>query len=124
MALSAIVYLPALIICYVSAVHCEKDTFTEELWVQPLPTGHLYSYFQFTTKWDFDPEIHGRKFLYMLRDSIVSSISTAYNLSFIVVSLCNHSQALQAFSQAIGGDCHQTLGQRASRQPHPRILEN
>ncbi|KAG1670228.1 GPI transamidase component PIG-T [Nymphon striatum] len=30
------------------------DSFSEELFIKPLPTGHVYSYFQFTTKWDVD----------------------------------------------------------------------
>lgn len=31
------------------------DDFTEELLLRPLESGHLYSYFQFTTKWNVDP---------------------------------------------------------------------
>ena len=33
-----------------------EETFSEELFIKPLPTGHVYSYFQFTTKWDVNPE--------------------------------------------------------------------
>lgn len=28
-----------------------KDNYNEELLIKQLPTGHIYSYFQFTTKW-------------------------------------------------------------------------
>ena len=37
-------------------VKASSETFSEELFIKPLPTGHLYSYFQFTTKWDVNPE--------------------------------------------------------------------
>nr|SVE92314.1 EOG090X043F [Megafenestra aurita] len=39
----------------VSIVDGAKETFSEELFIKPLPTGHLYSHFQFTTKWDVNP---------------------------------------------------------------------
>ncbi|EFX82770.1 hypothetical protein DAPPUDRAFT_302380 [Daphnia pulex] len=32
-----------------------SESFSEELLIKPLPTGHVYSFFQFTTKWDVDP---------------------------------------------------------------------
>ena len=32
-----------------------EETFAEELFIKPLPTGHLYSYFQFTTLWNEPP---------------------------------------------------------------------
>ncbi|XP_037283794.2 phosphatidylinositol glycan anchor biosynthesis class T [Rhipicephalus microplus] len=31
-----------------------SDIFTEELFIKPLSSGHVYSYFLFTTRWDFD----------------------------------------------------------------------
>jgi len=48
-----------LVICTITCRGAEydyKDSFSEELFIKPLPTGHLYSYFQFTTKWDVNPE--------------------------------------------------------------------
>ena len=30
----------------------QKDTFDEELLLKPLPNGHVYAYFQFTTRWE------------------------------------------------------------------------
>lgn len=47
---------PVIVFLFVllSCVHygfCD-DEFTEELFIKPLPTGHVYSYFQFTTTWD------------------------------------------------------------------------
>lgn len=33
-----------------------RDTFTEELFIKPLYSEQLYAHFQFTTKWDTDPE--------------------------------------------------------------------
>ena len=38
------------------AAESYEDSFSEELFIKPLPTSHLYSYFQFTTKWDVNPE--------------------------------------------------------------------
>ncbi|XP_031563607.1 GPI transamidase component PIG-T-like [Actinia tenebrosa] len=35
-----------------------KDEFHEELLIKPLPTGHVYTYFQFTTLWDVDIKDH------------------------------------------------------------------
>lgn len=29
-----------------------EDEFNEELFLKPLPTGHLYAHFQFTTSWN------------------------------------------------------------------------
>jgi len=31
-----------------------KDSFHEELMIKPLPSGHVYAYFQFTTLWDYE----------------------------------------------------------------------
>jgi hypothetical protein len=33
-----------------------KDYFDEELLLKPLPSGHVYAYFQFTTLWDVEFE--------------------------------------------------------------------
>jgi hypothetical protein len=42
----------------ISAVICtpQKDYFDEELLLKPLPSGHVYAYFQFTTLWDIELE--------------------------------------------------------------------
>jgi phosphatidylinositol glycan class T len=34
----------------------QKDYFDEELLLKPLPSGHVYAYFQFTTIWDIESE--------------------------------------------------------------------
>jgi phosphatidylinositol glycan class T len=36
--------------------NASSESFSEELLIKPLPTGHVYSFFQFITKWDVDPE--------------------------------------------------------------------
>ena len=38
-----------------------SESFSEELLIKPLPTGHVYSHFQFTTKWDVNPEETNRE---------------------------------------------------------------
>lgn len=49
-----------------------KDSFSEELFIKPLATGHLYSYFQFTTKWDINPEENKCKYSYLTLYSTLS----------------------------------------------------
>jgi phosphatidylinositol glycan class T len=34
----------------------QKDYFDEELLLKPLPSGHVYAYFQFTTIWEVESE--------------------------------------------------------------------
>ena len=43
---------------YTVCVTCipSKDYFDEELLLKPLPSGHIYAYFQFTTVWDVEFE--------------------------------------------------------------------
>ncbi len=31
--------------------HAHNDSFHEELFIKPLRNGHVYTHFQFTTKW-------------------------------------------------------------------------
>ena len=40
-----------------------EDSLREELFIRPLPSGHVYSHFQFTTTWNVSFE-HGRKYLW------------------------------------------------------------
>ncbi|XP_053653488.1 GPI transamidase component PIG-T isoform X2 [Cherax quadricarinatus] len=42
--------------CLVVTGRCRDDTFTEELLIRPLTSGHIYSHFEFTTTWT-TPEI-------------------------------------------------------------------
>lgn len=39
-----------LILFYVNLSYA-SDKFNEELFIKPLPTGHVNTYFQFTTEW-------------------------------------------------------------------------
>ena len=39
-----------------------KDYYDEELLLKPLPSGHIYAYFQFTTLWDTDFEANSCKY--------------------------------------------------------------
>lgn len=34
----------------------QNDYFDEELLLKPLPSGHVFAYFQFTTIWDVESE--------------------------------------------------------------------
>ena len=53
-------------------INASSESFNEELLIKPLPTGHVYSFFQFITKWDVDPEETQREpaiFLFLKFDS-------------------------------------------------------
>lgn len=39
-----------------------KDSFHEELFIKPLISGHVYSYFQFTTLWEVDQKFNDKYF--------------------------------------------------------------
>ena len=45
-------------IAFISINSCclglHDDAFHEELFIKPLPTGHIYTHFQFTTTWDVE----------------------------------------------------------------------
>lgn len=41
---------------FLSVSLATEDTFHEELIIRPLPTGHVYAHFQFTTVWRVDVE--------------------------------------------------------------------
>jgi Gpi16 subunit, GPI transamidase component. len=56
----------ACVVCFLhSAVYVtcipSKDYFDEELLLKPLPSGHIYAYFQFTTVWDVEFEANSCK---------------------------------------------------------------
>ena len=51
MAVIFVVFLLNLFLCLTLA---KKDVFHEELLLKPLPTGHVYAHFQFTTVWNVD----------------------------------------------------------------------
>lgn len=42
-----------------------NDNFNEELFIKPLQSGHVNTYFQFTTKWDLEKS-DSRMFGYVL----------------------------------------------------------
>uniref|UniRef100_A0A0K8R397 Putative gpi transamid n=1 Tax=Ixodes ricinus TaxID=34613 RepID=A0A0K8R397_IXORI len=45
--------------CIVSQIYSEtphKDSFTEELFIKPLSSGHVYNYFLFTTRWKIESD--------------------------------------------------------------------
>ncbi|KAK4010532.1 GPI transamidase component PIG-T isoform X1 [Daphnia magna] len=51
-----LISLLIIVLSFVEIVFATSESFSEELLIKPLPTGHVYSFFQFTTKWDVDPE--------------------------------------------------------------------
>lgn len=45
--ISGAILLLVVIVCH----GAESDRFNEELYIKPLNSGHIYTYFQFTTQW-------------------------------------------------------------------------
>lgn len=41
-----------IVLCLVPGTYQTSDTYAEELFLKPLPTGHINSFFQFTTNWE------------------------------------------------------------------------
>lgn len=46
-----VLFLISIEVCLVRSLII-NDKFHEELYMKPLPSGHVYSYFQFTTVWN------------------------------------------------------------------------
>ncbi|XP_064599040.1 GPI transamidase component PIG-T-like [Liolophura sinensis] len=64
-----------------------KDSFTEELYVKPLPHGHVYFQFHFSTKWEADigsPETFQH---YRLFPKSLGELISAYNVQELHLSL-------------------------------------
>lgn len=60
----AIVFLLTVLLTNISCSFCykPKDSFHEELFIKPLASGHVYSYFQFTTLWEVDKNFNDEYF--------------------------------------------------------------
>lgn len=55
----AALWITVFVFLHFSSFSCaSKDEYHEELLIKPLPTGHVYTYFQFTTLWDVDIKDH------------------------------------------------------------------
>lgn len=39
------------LVCNLKIAFASNDKFHEELFIKPLQSGHVYTYFQFTTQW-------------------------------------------------------------------------
>lgn len=63
-----IVSLGILFICHL--VHSYEGTITEELLIKPLYSEQVYTHFQFSTKWDIDPDKETCKYSYYCRNYI------------------------------------------------------
>lgn len=64
-------FLPVYTCLIILSIHLKISTastekFSEELYIKPLPSGHVYSYFQFTTQWDVDPQVDKRNFTHVV----------------------------------------------------------
>jgi phosphatidylinositol glycan class T len=63
--MKAVLVAFASVALFVHSISCTsvpwKDYFDEELLLKPLPSGHIYAYFQFTTVWDVEFEANSCK---------------------------------------------------------------
>lgn len=97
-----------------------EDKFEEELYLKPLPSGHIYSTFQFTTIWNVPFEAQSCKFLrhapfnfisYLLRQSI------QYLINFMYLIIAVHHCHL--FPRALG----EILGHYNVQELHLSLTE-
>ena len=107
-----IVFFICTVICCHGSVNDSKDSFTEELFIKPLPTGHLYSYFQFTTKWDVNPEETKCKHF---------CFHCKFFRWFNQFSVC-FSEALQLVSESTWRNHRETFNSGTSRQLDSEFL--
>ncbi|PNF27160.1 GPI transamidase component PIG-T [Cryptotermes secundus] len=72
----------------ISSVICtpQKDYFDEELLLKPLPSGHVYAYFQFTTLWDVDFEATSFQHCHLFPRAL-GEIVGRYNVQELHISL-------------------------------------
>jgi hypothetical protein len=47
-------FILVILLATISSSFQYSDEFHEELVIKPLKSGHIYNYFQFTTKWDLE----------------------------------------------------------------------
>ncbi|XP_055684332.1 GPI transamidase component PIG-T [Lutzomyia longipalpis] len=72
----------------VNVISCEyRDNFHEELFIKPLPSGHVNTFFQFTTKWQYSEKenLHHTH----LAPRSIAEIFYVYSLRELHVSLTN-----------------------------------
>ena len=61
--------LVIIVLLFSSKIFCTDDNFNEELFIRQLPSGHVYSFFQFTTTWNvniFDEPLRKKFYTHML----------------------------------------------------------
>lgn len=63
------------------------DRFSEELFIKPLPSGHIYFHFQFTTRWDVDIRSKDEFNQYRLFPKSLGDIVSTYDVQELHLSL-------------------------------------
>lgn len=63
-----------------------KDYFDEELLLKPLPSGHVYAYFQFTTLWDVEFEVNSFQHCHLFPRAL-GEVVGRYNIQELHISL-------------------------------------
>ncbi|XP_070575719.1 GPI transamidase component PIG-T-like [Ptychodera flava] len=67
--------------------HASQDNFAEELFIKPLPSGHIYSHFQFTTTWNVDIQDQSAFSHYNLFPKSLGQIISKYSVRELHLSL-------------------------------------
>lgn len=80
-----ILFVISINVCLVRSL-ISNDIFHEELYMKPLPSGHVYSYFQFTTIWNTSFEINTFDHCHLFPRSL-GEIVGRYNVQELHISL-------------------------------------
>lgn len=65
-----------------------NDSFDEELFIKPLPSGHVYGYFQFTTLWHIPKDPDLREFIILINP--LAFFLTLNNSLYLIIAV-HHS---------------------------------
>ncbi|XP_075212777.1 phosphatidylinositol glycan anchor biosynthesis class T isoform X2 [Lycorma delicatula] len=81
-------YLSLILAICVKIVFCviQEDSFYEELLLKPLPSDHVYSYFQFTTLWDSNFSVNNFDHCHLFPRSL-GEVVGRFNLQELHISL-------------------------------------
>ncbi|GAB1598139.1 GPI transamidase component PIG-T-like [Argonauta hians] len=83
-----VVCLSLLLLLYiVNVVIASEDKFSEELFIKPLPSGHVYFNFQFITRWDIDVRNKSQFNHYRLFPKSLGDIVSSHDVQELHLSL-------------------------------------
>lgn len=81
-----VVLLFSIINCRTDEVNPYNDSLREELFLKPFSSGHIYSYFQFTTIWNTNNQVNPCKYLTLI-DSTLTRFAGFNSVAFYETQL-------------------------------------